>query len=226
MRQFALMSATPNEKPGIGDRAVSTGAVSAISTSAVTLKGKASASGSRTAGGASGSRTAGGASGSKARGAAVGGPPGEKTVAQNKKATHDYFIEETFHAGIALTGTEIKSIRSGKANLKDSYARVERGEVYLHNLHISPYEAGNRFNHDPLRARKLLLHRSEIRKLIGATKEQGYSLVPLRLYLRGGFCKVELALARGKKNYDKRDAIAKRDADREIARAFRERQKG
>ena len=250
MRQFALlMSATPNEKSEICDRSVGTGAVSTIGTSAVSLNGKASASGSRTAGGASGSRAAGGASGSrtaggasgsrargaaaggggsgsKVRGAAAGGPPGEKTVAQNKKATHDYFIEETFHAGIALTGTEIKSIRSGKANLKDSYARVERGEVYLHNLHISPYEAGNRFNHDPLRARKLLLHRSEIRKLIGATKEQGYSLVPLRLYLRGGFCKVELALARGKKNYDKRDAIAKRDADREIARAFRERQKG
>ena len=150
---------------------------------------------------------------------------GEKTFAMNKKATHDYFIEETYEAGIALTGTEIKSIRAGKANLRDSYGRVERGEVFLHNLHISPYEAGNRFNHDPLRARKLLLTRSEIRKLIGATKEQGYSLVPLRLYLRGGFCKVELALAKGKKSYDKRESIAKRDAAREIARAFRERQK-
>ncbi len=155
----------------------------------------------------------------------MAGKPGEKTLALNKKATHDYFIEETYEAGIVLTGTEIKSIRAGKANLRDSYGRVERGEVYLHNLHISPYEAGNRFNHDPLRSRKLLLTRGEIRKLIGATKEQGYSLVPLRLYLRGGFCKVELALAKGKKSYDKREAIAKRDAAREIARAFRERQK-
>lgn len=151
---------------------------------------------------------------------------GTKTIAQNKKATHDYFIEETFEAGMVLTGTEIKSIRAGRANLKDSYARIERGEVYLFNLHISPYEAGNRFNHDPLRTRKLLLRAAEIRKLIGMTKEQGYTLVPLRLYLRGGFCKVELALAKGKKNYDKRDSEAKRDASREIQRALRDRQKG
>lgn len=151
---------------------------------------------------------------------------GEKILAQNKKATHDYFIEETFETGIVLTGTEIKSIRAGKVNLRDSYARVERGEVFLYSMHVSPYEAGNRFNHDPLRSRKLLLHRGEIRKLIGATKEQGYSLVPLRLYLHGGYCKVSLALAKGKKNYDKREAIAKRDANREIARAFREAQKG
>lgn len=151
---------------------------------------------------------------------------GEKVVAQNKKATHDYFIEDTFEAGIALTGTEIKSIRAGKANLRDSYARVEHGEVYLHNLHISPYEAGNRFNHDPMRTRKLLLRRAEIRKLIGATRESGYSLVPLKMYLRGGFCKVHLALAKGKKNYDKRHAIAERDAKRDLAREFRERQKG
>ena len=151
---------------------------------------------------------------------------GEKVLAQNKKATHDYFIEETFETGIVLTGTEIKSIRAGKVNLRDSYARVERGEVFLYSMHISPYEAGNRFNHDPLRTRKLLLHRGEIRKLIGATKEQGYSLVPLRLYLQGGYCKVQLALAKGKKNYDKREAVARRDANREIARAFREAQKG
>lgn len=150
---------------------------------------------------------------------------GEKVLAQNKKATHDYFIEETYEAGVVLTGTEIKSIRAGRANLRDSYARVERGEVLLYNLHISPYDAGNRFNHDPLRTRKLLLHRSEIRKLIGLTREGGYTLVPLRLYLRGGFCKIQLALAKGKKNYDKREAIAKRDAAREIDRAFRERQK-
>lgn len=151
---------------------------------------------------------------------------GEKILVQNKKATHDYFIEETYEAGLVLTGTEIKSIRNGRANMRDSYARVERGEVFLHNLHISPYEAGNRFNHDPLRTRKLLLNRSEIRKLIGATREAGYSLVPLKMYLRGGFCKVQIALAKGKKNYDKRASIAERDASREIARAFRERQKG
>ena len=151
---------------------------------------------------------------------------GIKTVAQNKKATHDFFVEETFEAGMVLTGTEIKSIRMGRANLRDSYARVERGEVYLFNLHISPYEAGNRFNHEPLRTRKLLLRRSEIRKLIGLTKEQGYTLVPLRMYLRGGFCKIELAIAKGKKNYDKRQSEANRDAAREIQRAFRERQKG
>lgn len=157
---------------------------------------------------------------------AISGEKGIKTVAQNKKATHDFFIEETFEAGMVLTGTEIKSIRMGRANLRDSYARVERGEVYLFNLHISPYEAGNRFNHEPLRTRKLLLRRSEIRKLIGLTKEQGYTLVPLRLYLRGGFCKIELAIAKGKKNYDKRQSEANRDAAREIQRAFRERQKG
>jgi len=150
---------------------------------------------------------------------------GEKILVQNKKATHDYFIEETYEAGLVLTGTEIKAIRSGRANMRDSYARVEHGEVFLHNLHISPYEAGNRFNHEPLRTRKLLLHRSEIRKLIGATREAGYSLVPLRLYLRGGFCKVQIALGKGKKNYDKRHAVAERDAAREIARVFRERQK-
>ncbi|MCY0874888.1 MAG: SsrA-binding protein SmpB [Firmicutes bacterium] len=153
------------------------------------------------------------------------GGDGEKVLVQNKKATHDYFIEETYEAGLVLTGTEIKSIRNGRANIRDSYARVDHGEVFLHNLHISPYEAGNRFNHDPLRTRKLLLKRSEIRKLIGATRESGYSLVPLRLYLRGGFCKVQIALAKGKKNYDKRHSIAERDASREIARAFRERQK-
>lgn len=157
--------------------------------------------------------------------AVAGGRGGEKPLVENRKARHDYFIEETYEAGIALTGTEIKSVRSGKANLRDSYARVDRGEVFLHNMHISPYEAGNRFNHDPLRSRKLLLHRSEIRKLIGATRQSGYSLIPLRLYLRGGRCKVELALAKGKKNYDKRESEARRDAQREIARAFREREK-
>jgi len=148
-----------------------------------------------------------------------------KVVAQNKKAFHDYFIEETYEAGIVLQGTEIKSIRNGRVNLKDSYARVEKGEVFLHNMHISPYEQGNRYNHDPLRTRKLLLHRQEINKLIGETKEAGYSLIPTKLYLKDGFAKVELALAKGKKKYDKREDMKKKEAKRDIERAFRERQK-
>ncbi|MBX6394407.1 MAG: SsrA-binding protein SmpB [Alicyclobacillaceae bacterium] len=150
---------------------------------------------------------------------------GEKVVAQNRKAYHDFFIEDTYEAGIVLTGTEIKSIRQGRANLKDSYARVENGELFLHNMHISPYEQGNRFNHDPRRTRKLLMHKSEILRLHGLSRERGYSLIPLRLYLKNGYCKVEIALAKGKKLYDKRAEIAKRDAAREIERAFRERQK-
>ena len=150
---------------------------------------------------------------------------GVKVVATNKKALHDYFIEETHEAGIVLTGTEIKSLRLGRANLKDSFARISGGEVFLHNMHISPFDQGNRFNHEPTRARKLLLHREEISKLIGLTKERGYALVPLKIYLKGGFAKVELALAKGKKSYDKRETIARRDADREIARALREKQK-
>lgn len=150
---------------------------------------------------------------------------GIKVVAQNKKARHDYHIEESFEVGIVLTGTEIKSIRAGKSNLKDSFARIHNGEVFLHNMHISPYEQGNRFNHDPLRTRKLLLSRKEISKLIGITKEKGYSLVPLRMYLKRGFAKLELALAKGKKLYDKRESLKKKDAQREIERGFRERQK-
>lgn len=148
-----------------------------------------------------------------------------KVIAQNKKATHDYFIEETFEAGIVLTGTEIKSIRAGKVNLKDSFARISNGEAFIINMHISPFEHGNRFNHEPTRTRKLLLNKKEIDKLIGLTKEKGYSLVPLRLYLNNGFAKIDIALAKGKKLYDKRDTIAKRDADRQIARALREKQK-
>ncbi|MBY6271332.1 MAG: SsrA-binding protein SmpB [Caldibacillus debilis] len=147
-----------------------------------------------------------------------------KVIAQNKKAHHDYFIEETYEAGIVLQGTEIKSIRAGKVNLKDSYAKIENGEVFLHQMHISPYEQGNRFNHDPLRTRKLLLHRKEINKLIGLTKEQGYSLVPLKIYLKNGFAKITLALAKGKKKYDKREELKKREAKRDIERAFKERQ--
>jgi SsrA-binding protein len=153
-------------------------------------------------------------------------PKGEgKVVAQNKKARHDYHIEETFEAGIVLQGTEIKSIRAGKANLKDSFARVQNGELFLHNMHVSPYEQGNRYNHDPLRTRKLLLHRKEINKLLGATKEQGYSIVPLKMYLKNGYAKVLIGLAKGKKNYDKRQDLKKKDAKREIERAFRDRQK-
>jgi SsrA-binding protein len=148
-----------------------------------------------------------------------------KTVAQNKKAYHDYFVEETFETGIVLQGTEIKSIRAGRVNLKDSYARVQNGEVFLYGMHISPYEQGNRYNHDPLRERKLLLHRREINKLIGETKEAGYALVPLKVYLKNGYAKVLLGLARGKKKYDKREDLKKKEAKREIERAFRDRQK-
>ncbi|KSU83228.1 MULTISPECIES: SsrA-binding protein SmpB [Fictibacillus] len=153
-------------------------------------------------------------------------PRGEgKLVAQNKKARHDYHIEETFEAGIVLQGTEIKAIRAGRINLKDSFARVQNGELFLHNMHVSPYEQGNRYNHDPLRTRKLLLHKKEIAKLLGQTKEQGYSIVPLKLYLKNGFAKVLIGLAKGKKNYDKRQDLKKKDAKREIERAFRDRQK-
>ncbi|ERI11064.1 SsrA-binding protein [Aneurinibacillus aneurinilyticus ATCC 12856] len=148
---------------------------------------------------------------------------GIKVLAQNKKARHDYFIEETYEAGVVLTGTEIKSIRRGRVNLKDGYAGIRNGEAWLYNVHISEYEQGNRYNHDPVRTRKLLLHRSEIYKLLGQTKMQGYSLVPLRLYLKGGFCKVEIGLAKGKKNYDKRESIKQRDAQREMQRALRDR---
>lgn len=150
---------------------------------------------------------------------------GTKTVAQNRKARHDYHIEEVYEAGIALTGTEIKSVRAGRVQLKDSFARVENGEVMLHKVHISPYDQGNRFNHEPERTRKLLMHRNEILKLHGLTREKGFTLVPLSIYLKGGWAKVELALVRGKKNYDKREDIKKREAAREVERALRERQK-
>ena len=150
---------------------------------------------------------------------------GIKVIAQNKKARHDYFIEETYEAGMALTGTEVKSIRLGKVNLKDCYADVKQGEVYVHNMHISPYEKGNIFNRDPLRDRKLLLNRREINKLIGYIQQKGYSLVPLQIYLSHGLVKMQLAVAKGKKLYDKRDDMARRDAKRDVERAFREHQK-
>lgn len=148
-----------------------------------------------------------------------------KIAADNRKARHDYHIHETYEAGLVLTGTEVKSLRAGKANLKDAYARIEHGELLLHNMHISPYDAGNRFNHEPLRVRKLLMHRSEIDKLMGKTQEKGYTLVPLKLYFTHGIAKVQIGLATGKKNYDKRQDMAERDAKREIDRVFRERQK-
>ena len=151
---------------------------------------------------------------------------GIKVISDNRKAYHDYFVEEKVEAGIILTGTEIKSIRNGRVNLKDSYARIENGEVWLHQMHISPYEQGNRFNHEPLRKRKLLLNRSEIIKLIGKVQQQGLTLIPTKIYLRRGMAKIELGVCRGKKNYDKRQDIAERDAKREIERHFRERDKG
>ena len=148
-----------------------------------------------------------------------------KIVAENRKARHDYHIHETYEAGIALTGTEVKSLRAGKANLKDSYAHVENGEMMISQMHISPYEQGNIFNHDPMRKRKLLMHKKEILKLFGKTREKGYSLVPLKLYFTRGKAKLQIALASGKKNYDKRQDIAARDAKRDMERAMRDRQK-
>ncbi|HHV54227.1 MAG TPA: SsrA-binding protein SmpB [Firmicutes bacterium] len=149
-----------------------------------------------------------------------------RTIAENRKARHDFFIEETIEAGIVLTGTEVKSIRLGRINLRDGYATIEKGEVFLRNVHISPYEHGNRFNPDPLRVRKLLLHRREILRLASRIKEKGYTLIPLAVYLRGGHVKVELALARGKKLYDKRESISRAETDRQIRRIVKERELG
>lgn len=148
-----------------------------------------------------------------------------KVIAENRKARHDYYIEEVLEAGLVLQGTEVKSIRARKVNLRDSFARVDNNEVFLHGMHVSPYEQGNRYNHEPLRTRKLLLNRSEIKRLIGLSREKGMALIPLRLYLLRGRVKVELAVARGKKLYDKRHDMAERTAAREIERAFRDRQK-
>lgn len=147
-----------------------------------------------------------------------------KLIANNKKARHDYFIEDTYEAGIVLTGTEIKSVRQGKVSIKESYAKIINGELILMGMNISPYEQGNRFNVDPLRPRKLLLHKQEIRKLIGYTTMKGLTLIPLSMYINEeGRAKVEVAVARGKKNYDKRDDIAKRDAKREMDRKMKDR---
>lgn len=145
-------------------------------------------------------------------------------IAENRKATHDYFILERFEAGIVLTGTEMKSIRRRRVNLKDSYASIRGGELFLEGMHISPFEEGNIFNHEPLRVRKLLLHKREIMKLIGRVKEEGLTLVPLSLYINDkGKAKVELAVAKGKKLYDKRDVAAKKEADRQIERVLKDR---
>ncbi len=150
---------------------------------------------------------------------------GIKVIASNKKAYHDYFVEERYECGIALFGTEVKSVRLGKVNLKESWAQIRKGEIWVEGMHISPYEQGNIFNKDPLRPRKLLMHKSEIRKLDGLIMRQGYTLVPLEVYLKDGRMKVQLGLCKGKQLHDKRDTIAKRDSDREIQRALRARQK-
>ena len=149
-----------------------------------------------------------------------------KIITENRKARHDYTIEESFEAGIALKGTEVKSLRAGKANLKDSFAIIENGELYLHGMHISPYEQGNIFNVEPMRPRKLLMHKKEILRLLGKTKEQGLTLVPLKAYFKKDKIKIELALAKGKKLYDKRDAAAEKSAKREIEKAMKERSRG
>jgi SsrA-binding protein len=146
---------------------------------------------------------------------------GEHNIAVNRQARHNYFIDEVYEAGIALVGSEVKSLRDGKANLKDGFARVQRGEAFLLNVHISPYAGANQFNHEPTRTRKLLLHSREIERLTGKTKERGFTLVPLRLYFKNGKAKVELGLARGKKLYDKRDTLRRKEAQREVERSIK-----
>ena len=149
---------------------------------------------------------------------------GVKLIANNKKAYHDYFIDEKFEAGLALHGTEVKSLRMGKCSIKEAFVTINKGEVFINHMHISPYEKGNIFNRDPLRTRKLLLHKAEINKLAGQVKMKGYTIMPLRVYLKGSLVKIEIGLARGKKSYDKRQDIAKKDAQREARREFKIRQ--
>ena len=149
------------------------------------------------------------------------GKESEKLIANNKKAYHDYFIEDKYEAGIALAGTEVKSLRMGKCSIKESFIRIENGEVFVYGMHISPYEKGNIFNKDPLRTRKLLLHRSEINKMTGKIAEKGYTLVPLRIYLKNGRAKMEIALAKGKDLYDKRESQKLKDAAREMEKALK-----
>lgn len=148
----------------------------------------------------------------------------EKTVCENRKARHDYFIHETYEAGIELFGTEVKSLRAGRANLKDAYGAVKKGELFIEGMHISPYEQGNIFNHDPLRPKKLLMHKSEIMKLFGKTREKGFTLVPLRVYFKRGRAKMEIALASGKHTFDKRRTLADKEMKRDVERALKERQ--
>lgn len=145
----------------------------------------------------------------------------QKLIANNKKAYHDYFIDETYEAGIALHGTEVKSMRMGKCSIKEAFIRIENGEVFVYGMHVSPYEKGNIFNKDPLRVKKLLMHKYEINKLTGKIKEKGYTLVPLQVYFKEGRAKVEIGLARGKKLYDKRETIAKKDQKREAEKEFK-----
>ncbi len=145
-----------------------------------------------------------------------------KLIANNKKAYHDYFIEDKYEAGIELFGTEVKSIRMGKCSIKEAYIRIEHGEVFIHGMHVNPYEKGNIFNRDPLRVRKLLMHRMEIRRLESKIAQKGYTLVPLQVYFKGSLAKVEVGLARGKKLYDKREDIAKKDQKREVQREFKQ----
>lgn len=147
---------------------------------------------------------------------------GDRTVAENRKARHDYSIIDSFETGIELRGTEVKSLRAGKANLKDSYGVIKNGELFIENMHISPYEHGNIYNVDPLRRRKLLMHKREIMKLLGQTREKGLALIPLKIYFTRGKAKVELALAKGKKMYDKRESDAKKTAQREMSKVFKE----
>ncbi len=149
------------------------------------------------------------------------GKESQKLIANNKKAYHDFFIDETYECGIALHGTEVKSMRMGKCSIKEAFVRIEDGEVFVYGMHVSPYEKGNIFNKDPLRVKKLLLHKYEINKLLGKIKEKGYTLVPLQVYFKDGKVKVEIGLARGKKLYDKREAIAKKDERREAEKEFK-----
>lgn len=148
-----------------------------------------------------------------------------KTIAQNKKAFHDYFIIESYEAGLELFGTEVKSVRAGKVNLKDAWCSITDGEIFVNGMHISPYDHGNIFNRDPMRVKKLLMHKKEINRLVGVTKQQGLTLIPLSVYFKKGKAKVQVGLCKGKKNYDKRDVAAKKDADRNIERAMKERQR-
>lgn len=150
----------------------------------------------------------------------------ERDIAVNRRARHNYHIEETVEGGLVLTGTEVKALRAGRASLQEAFARVERDEVWIYHMHIPPYEAGNIFNHDPMRTRKVLLHRREVIRLFGKAQQKGYTLIPMRLYFKRGLAKVELAVARGKREYDKRETIARREAQREIERAVRRRRDG